>query len=1122
MARVNYIQVYNITIAGLVPAVELPIYGTIAVMRLMKMPDDDQHHLVVLTEKSKFCILRWSPSDMRCHTIMSGDMEEHFSSHRVTERIAIVEPNARCVALHLYPRLIKIVPTGRSSDRTSFNVRLPDDHVKSVVFLHGRSNPTLAVMLTSAGSSTNEMRTYEVSLSEQDLSIGGWSKKGLDVNCDTMIPVPQPWGGLLVFGDDIVHYLSPNGRDIFQPIDITVVSAVGRVDQEGKRYLFGDCKGVLRMLMLDTDDSGVCQLCIETLGETSSPTAISYLDNGFVYIGSQAADSQLIRLTTERNSQTGSFVEVVQSFPHLGPIVDFCVVQGMGYLRQGQGQVVTCSGMGKDGSLRVIRNGIGISEQASVDLPGIKSMFSLSAHVDAPYHQYLLQSFTSQTRTLKLVSDQEMCPATIPGFDERCTTLLARNMSSDILVQVTPNAVRVTDCRTMTASLTSPVWTPPKDVHISLACGNSTQVLLATTGGVLVYLEVDKEKRTLVEKGHRKMKYDISCVNCNYINTGSDMTDADNPHIDAKAFLAVVGLWTEVQENPVVKLIALPSLSTLQTVQLDGDVIARSALLCTMENTNYLLVALGDGCLQTYSLNAEAAKDAADNASGDVSDGEDAGTNDGMVRNSYVSDRRKLSIGTQPAHLTIFKSRGLDHVFASCDRPTVVYASTGGNKLLVSNVNLQELTYVCGFNTERFPDCLAIATTESLHLGAVDEIQKLHISDVPLGEQPRRIVHMDTARAFAVLTETSHINEQGEETVEHCVRTVDDIRYETISRFKLKPQECGMALITACFTGEGMDKREQFLVLGSGVEKAKDVIPESGRILIFRLIECRPHLVAELQVDGAIYSLHGYNGMLLATVGAEVRLISVSARKDGVINIKPEYSHIGHVLAYSIAVKGDFIVIGDVFRSTSVLTCKKIAGKYTLEQVARDFDATCVSALAMLDDEYYILGDHNYHLFTHKRNAYATSDADRGRLERIGQYHVGSRVNRIAPGSLVMQMTEMEGPALKTLIFGTADGTLGVIANIKSEAYDFFLRLQKAMETLIPGIGGLSHAEWREMRIIHPARAAGAKNYLDGDLIERFLDLNISQMTKVSSMLSIGVDKLVQRVEEMQRLHGAG
>lgn len=40
-------------------------------------------------------------------------------------------------------------------------------------------------------------------------------------------------------------------------------------------------------------------------------------------------------------------------------------------------QVVTCSGGGIDGSLRIVRNGIGVLEQAAIELPGIKGVWSL-------------------------------------------------------------------------------------------------------------------------------------------------------------------------------------------------------------------------------------------------------------------------------------------------------------------------------------------------------------------------------------------------------------------------------------------------------------------------------------------------------------------------------------------------------------------------------------------------------------------------------------------------------------------------------------------------------------------------------------------------------------------------
>ena len=55
--------------------------------------------------------------------------------------------------------------------------------------------------------------------------------------------------------------------------------------------------------------------------------------------------------------ESGSYVQVIDTYTNLGPIVDMCVVD---LDRQGQGQLVTCSGAYRDGSLRVIRNGIGM------------------------------------------------------------------------------------------------------------------------------------------------------------------------------------------------------------------------------------------------------------------------------------------------------------------------------------------------------------------------------------------------------------------------------------------------------------------------------------------------------------------------------------------------------------------------------------------------------------------------------------------------------------------------------------------------------------------------------------------------------------------------------------------
>jgi len=87
----------------------------------------------------------------------------------------------------------------------------------------------------------------------------------------------------------------------------------------------------------------------------------------------------------------------MDTYTNLGPITDLCVVD---LERQGQGQVVTTSGVGADGTLRIVRNGIGINEQATVEVPGIKGMWSLRRNTDDPFDEFLLVTFISETRLL--------------------------------------------------------------------------------------------------------------------------------------------------------------------------------------------------------------------------------------------------------------------------------------------------------------------------------------------------------------------------------------------------------------------------------------------------------------------------------------------------------------------------------------------------------------------------------------------------------------------------------------------------------------------------------------------------------------------------------------------------
>lgn len=76
-----------------------------------------------------------------------------------------------------------------------------------------------------------------------------------------------------------------------------------------------------------------------------------------------------------------------------------------------------------------------------------------------------------------------------------------------------------------------------------------------------------------------------------------------------------------------------------------------------------------------------------------------------------LSEKKKVTLGTQPTILRTFRSMSTFNVFACSDRPTVVYSSN--HKLVFSNVNLKEVNYMCPLNSEGYPD-------RSVHINCSD------------------------------------------------------------------------------------------------------------------------------------------------------------------------------------------------------------------------------------------------------------------------------------------------------------------------------------------------------------------------------------------------------------------
>ncbi|XP_061415888.1 DNA damage-binding protein 1 [Lethenteron reissneri] len=1108
IAKNTRLEIYVVTPEGLRAVKEVGMYGKISVMELFRPQGEKKDLLFILTAKYNACILEYKQDgdNVDIITRAHGNVQDRIGRPSETGIIGIVDPESRMIGLRLYDGLFKVIPLDRDNkELKAFNIRLEELMVIDVKFLFGCAVPTICFVYQDPQG--RHVKTYEVSLRDKEFNKGPWKQDNVDAEAGIVIAVPQPMGGALIIGQEAITY---HNGDQYLPIappaiKQSTIVCQNRVDANGSRYLLGDMEGRLFMLLLERDElmdgtATVRDLRVEMLGETSIAECLTYLDNGVVYIGSRLGDSQLVKLNVDSNEQ-GSYVTTMETFTNLGPIVDMCVVD---LERQGQGQLVTCSGAFKEGSLRIIRNGIGIHEHASIDLPGIKGLWPLRSDPTRDLDDMLVLSFVGQTRVLML-NGEEVEETELPGFCDEQQTFYCGNVANEQLIQITCGSVRLVDHKSK--ALVSE-WKEPSGKNISVASCNSAQVVCAV-GRMLFYLDISAGQ--LKQVSSTEMEHEVACLDISPLGDGA-----------GNSTLCAVGLWTDISA----RILRLPSFDTLHKEMLGGEIIPRSILMTTFEGAHYLLCALGDGALFYFNLS---------------------------VDSGYLSDKKKVTLGTQPTVLRTFKSLSTTNVFACSDRPTVIYSSN--HKLVFSNVNLKEVNYMCPLNSQGYPDSLALANNSTLTIGTIDEIQKLHIRTVPLNESPKRICYQESSQCFGILSSrvelldqnggtslvrpsastqalsnsvsnsklfssnsAQHESSYGEETEVHSLLVIDQHTFEVLHAHQFLPSEYALSIVSCRL---GKDPTTYFVV-GTAMVYPEEAEPKQGRIAIFHYTDGKLQTVAEKEVKGAVYSMVEFNGKLLASINSTVRLYEWTAEKE----LRTECNHYNNIMALYLKTKGDFILVGDLMRSMLLLAYKPMEGSF--EEIARDFNPNWMSAIEVLDDDNFLGAENSYNLFVCQKDSAATSDEERQHLQEVGQLHLGEFVNVFCHGSLVMQnLGESSTPTQGSVLFGTVNGMIGLVTSLSEGLFTLLQDMQGRLTKVIKSVGKIEHSFWRSFH--NERKTEAATGFVDGDLIESFLDLSRPKMQEVVAGLQIDdgsgmkreatVDDLIKTVEELTRIH---
>ncbi|KAL2760191.1 hypothetical protein ACRALDRAFT_1073846 [Sodiomyces alcalophilus JCM 7366] len=1130
-AKVNRIEISRVSIDGITLVSSATVCGTITFLQRLQPKTSDTDLLFVGTDRFHYFTARWDPEARRLQTEqVIDDLAEPHMRESESQNKCLVDPTGHFMAMHLWEGVLNVMRLGSRKntnlriERDWAQVRLSELFIKSSIFVPTETkHPTIAFLYqTAIDKEDASLSVYRLMSDDRNTDVSRFDPRK-DRELDLEIPDPfarilipvtvvEPTvkryhhrdttgakaqlGGLIVVGETLLIY-----------IDILTKSRVKHTLEEPKifvawaeldvsHYFLADDYGGMHLLTLDVDDAVVTGMSIKHIGKTSRASCLVYMGNDLLFLGSHHGDSQLFLFDIA--SET---IRLVQTVPNVAPILDFAIMdlgnagdnQVGNAFSSGQARIVAGCGVHHNGSLRSIRSSVGLEDIGVLDdLPGVRGLFSLKSYGSAQVDT-LVVSFVTETRVFRF--DPEGGIEEVPDFQGLVMdqpTLVAASLPSGHMLQVTPSTVSLFDSE---SGISVSTWTVPEGSSIVTASANDKWVLLSVDGTRLVSLDIPGNFAATEQVVGGDMGGEsgqISCVHVTY-----DLPD-----------VGVVGFWSKGS----VSIINLRTLEALQghTIKQNDDSVSvpRDIALVQLHPPDVsgptLFVAMEDG--QVVSLN--------------------------VSKDDYsLSGRKSVTLGSREAGLHVLPRPGAPgqrNVFATTEHSSLIYSAEG--RIIYSAATAENVRYIAPFDSESFPDSVFVATDEHIRIAQVDTERRTHVNPLHIGETVRRVAYSPGLKAFGIGTIKKELVGD-EEMVSSVFQLVDEIVLGHVGKpFALNTTpsvEMVEAVIRAELPDSTGHKAERFVVGTSyladpSVQDAGDVL---GRILVLGVDSDRnPYQIVSHELKGACRCLATMDDLIVAGLSKTVVVYdyieetTTKGRLQKLATFRPS------TFPVDLYVSGTMIGVADLMQSMTVIEYVRPQNgqKAKLVERARHFEYAWATAVCHLGGNSWLEADAQGNLLVLEQNTDAPTEHDRKKMRMTSEMHLGEQVNKIRP----LHITPGENDLIVPKAFlATVEGSLYVVADINPAYLNVLLPLQEKLAKVVRFLGqGASHDpagyfnSWRGFR--NAKRAADAPfRFVDGEFIERFLDLNEVRQEEVVEGLGPSVEAVRNMVEELRRMH---
>ncbi|CAN6704950.1 unnamed protein product [Malus baccata var. baccata] len=1165
------------------------IFGAIRSLAQFRLTGSQKDYIVVGSDSGRIVILEYNKEKNVFDKIHQETFGKSGCRRIVPGQYLAIDPKGRAVMVGACEKQ-KLVYVLNRDTSARLTISSPLEAHKSHTIVYsicgvdcGFDNPMFAAIeldyaeadQDSTGQAANEAQKH-LTFYELDLGLNHVSRKWSDqVDNGANMLVTVPGGGdgpsgVLVCAENFVIYKNqdkpdlraviPRRADLPAERGVLIVSAAMHKQKSMFFFLLQTEYGDIFKVTLDHDNDKVSELKIKYFDTIPVTTSMCVLKSGFLFAASEFGNHSLYQFQAigeepDVESSSATLMETEEGFQplffqprklknlvridqveSLMPIMDMKVNN---LFEEETPQIFTLCGRGPRSSLRILRPGLAISEMAVSELPGVPSaVWTVKKNVSDEFDAYIVVSFANATLVLSIGETVE--EVSDSGFLDTTPSLAVSLIGDDSLMQVHPNGIRhIREDGRINE------WRTPGKRTIVKVGSNRLQVVIALSGGELIYFEVDMTGQ-LMEVEKHEMSGDVACLDISPVPEGRQRS----------RFLAV-GSY-----DSVIRILSLDPDDCMQ-------ILSVQSLSGVPESLLFLEVQASIG-----------GEDGADHPANLFLN---AGLRSGilfrttsefevkiyinMIRSvdmvtGQLSDSRSRFLGLRAPKLFSISVRGKHAMLCLSSRPWLGYIHQG--HFLLTPLSYETLEYAASFSSDQCSEGVVSVAGNALRVFTIERLgETFNETVIPLRYTPRKFI-VQLKRKLLVIIESDQgaftaeereaakkecfeaagLGENGNGNVEQmenggdeedplsdehygypkaesdkwvsCIRVLDPKTATTTCLLELQDSEAAFSICTVNF-----HDKEYGTLLAVGTAKGLQFWPKksvtAGYIHIYRFIDDGKslELLHKTQVDGVPLALCQFQGRLLAGIGPVLRLYDLGKKR---LLRKCENKLFPNTIV-SIQTYRDRIYVGDIQESFHY--CKYRRDENQLYIFADDCVPRWLTASFHIDFDTMAGADKfgNVYFVRLPQDVSDEIEEDptggrikweQGRLngapnkvEEIVQYHVGDAVSCLQKASLIPGGGEC-------IIYGTVMGSLGsLLAFTSRDDVDFFSHLEMYMRQEHPPLCGRDHMAYRSAYF-------PVKDVIDGDLCEQFPTLPMDLQRKIADELDRTPGEILKKLEEIR------